>query len=174
MHCLSATHVNPNWDMFTVRQFECHGTEKQRSFSSYFNYQYFTKVCNITLKIVLWSILKIFLNFYGPQTIFFWAPAFKWGLVFAGIADLARPADKLSPSQSTALAATGLIWARYSLVIIPKNWLLFSVNIGLGITGINQLCRIAYYRYTLEKSKESSEIQASVEHKANWGHGGLE
>ena len=29
------------------------------------------------------------------------------GLVFAGIADLARPADKLSPSQSTALAATG-------------------------------------------------------------------
>ena len=37
----------------------------------------------------------------------------------------------------------GLIWARYSLVIIPKNWLLFSVNIGLGLTGINQLCRIA-------------------------------
>ncbi|EDO33873.1 predicted protein [Nematostella vectensis] len=79
----------------------------------------------------------------GPKTIFFWAPAFKWGLVFAGLADLARPADKLSPSQSTALAATGLIWARYSMVIIPKNWLLFSVNIGLGITGINQLARIA-------------------------------
>ncbi|XP_020622830.1 mitochondrial pyruvate carrier 2-like [Orbicella faveolata] len=93
----------------------------------------------------------------GPQTIFFWAPAFKWGLVFAGIADLARPADKLSPSQSTALAATGLIWARYSMVIIPKNWLLFSVNIGLGITGINQLCRIAYYRYSQAKLKESSE-----------------
>ena len=32
---------------------------------------------------------------------------FLQGLVFAGIADLARPADKLSPSQSTALAATG-------------------------------------------------------------------
>lgn len=90
----------------------------------------------------------------GPQTIFFWAPAFKWGLVFAGIADLARPADKLSPSQSTALAATGLIWARYSLVIIPKNWLLFSVNIGLGLTGINQLCRIAYYRYSNPQLKE--------------------
>lgn len=89
------------------------------------------------------------------------------GLVFAGIADLARPADKLSPSQSTALAATGLIWARYSLVIIPKNWLLFSVNIGLGITGINQLCRIAYYRYTLEKSKESNENQAKIEQTAN-------
>ncbi|KAJ7363392.1 Mitochondrial pyruvate carrier 2 [Desmophyllum pertusum] len=93
----------------------------------------------------------------GPQTIFFWAPAFKWGLVFAGIADLARPADKLSPSQSTALAATGMIWARYSLVIIPKNWLLFSVNIGLGITGINQLCRIAHHRYSQAKLQETSE-----------------
>lgn len=43
----------------------------------------------------------------GPQTIFFWAPAFKWCLVFAGIGDLQRPAEKLSTSQSTALAATG-------------------------------------------------------------------
>ncbi|CAG2255590.1 MPC2 [Mytilus edulis] len=42
----------------------------------------------------------------GPKTIFFWAPSFKWGLVIAGIADIARPAEKLSPPQSTALAAT--------------------------------------------------------------------
>ncbi|XP_031569809.1 mitochondrial pyruvate carrier 2-like [Actinia tenebrosa] len=94
----------------------------------------------------------------GPQTIFFWAPAFKWGLVIAGIADLARPAEKLSVSQSTALAATGLIWSRYSMVIIPKNWLLFSVNIGLGITGINQLARIAYHRHTLSKAAEGNML----------------
>ena len=37
------------------------------------------------------------------------------GLVFAGIADLARPADRLSPSQSTALAATGEF--KYSIPI---------------------------------------------------------
>ena len=36
-------------------------------------------------------------------------------LVIAGLGDLARPADKLSPSQSGALAATGAIWARYVL-----------------------------------------------------------
>lgn len=29
------------------------------------------------------------------------------GLVIAGIADYARPAEKLSPAQSTALTATG-------------------------------------------------------------------
>lgn len=43
----------------------------------------------------------------GLATVFFWAPAFKWCLVIAGIGDLQRPAEKLSPTQSTALAATG-------------------------------------------------------------------
>jgi hypothetical protein len=78
----------------------------------------------------------------GPKTIFFWAPTFKWGLVIAGLADYARPADKLSLSQSAALAATGCIWARYSVVIVPKNWNLFAVNFFLGLTGIWQLARI--------------------------------
>lgn len=59
----------------------------------------------------------------------------------AGIGDLNRPADKLSVSQSGALAATGLIWSRYSLVIIPKNWNLFSVNVFVAATSIYQLAR---------------------------------
>ncbi|KRY53432.1 Mitochondrial pyruvate carrier 2, partial [Trichinella britovi] len=65
----------------------------------------------------------------GPKTIFFWAPLFKWGLVFAGLADLQRPAEHLSVSQSSALALSGIIWSRYSLVIKPKNWSLFGVNV---------------------------------------------
>jgi hypothetical protein len=78
----------------------------------------------------------------GPKTIFFWAPSFKWGLVIAGIADVARPAEKLSMLQSSALAATGTIWSRYSLVIIPKNYNLFAVNVFVAITGYFQLYRI--------------------------------
>lgn len=46
------------------------------------------------------------------RTIFFWAPIAKWGLVAAGLKDLARPAEKLSVSQNVALAATGFIWVR--------------------------------------------------------------
>ena len=91
----------------------------------------------------------------GPKTIFFWAPAFKWALVIAGIGDMARPAEKLSPSQSTALAATGIIWSRYSLVIIPKNWSLFSVNIFVALTGLYQLSRIYRYRQSLPKEVTS-------------------
>ena len=62
---------------------------------------------------------------------------------------------------------TGMIWARYSLVIIPKNWLLFSVNIGLGITGINQLCRIAQYVFLVISSRHGRQPR-SYNSTASW------
>lgn len=92
----------------------------------------------------------------GPKTVFFWAPMFKWGLVAAGFADMTRPAEKLSTSQSAVLTATGLIWSRYSLVIIPKNWNLFCVNFFLGCCGGSQLFRIWRYNQAL-KAKEAEQ-----------------
>lgn len=80
---------------------------------------------------------------------FFWAPLMKWCLVAAGLKDLSRPAEKLSVSQNVgayhprfyqlaeaefiiisclALAATGFIWVRYSLVITPVNYSLAAVS----------------------------------------------
>ena len=82
----------------------------------------------------------------GPQTIFFWAPAFKWGLVIAGLSDLQRPASQISVTQSSALGITGLIWTRYSLAIIPKNWSLFSVNLFVAITALYQVSRGIMYQ----------------------------
>ncbi|KAI0250169.1 UPF0041-domain-containing protein [Lactifluus subvellereus] len=79
----------------------------------------------------------------GPKTVFFWAPLMKWCLVAAGVKDLSRPADKLSVSQNVALAATGFIWVRYSLVIKPINYSLAAVNFFVGSTGLGQLARIA-------------------------------
>lgn len=95
----------------------------------------------------------------GPKTIFFWAPCFKWGLVIAGLSDLTRPAEKLSVSQSGALAATGIIWSRYSLVIIPKNWNLFSVNVFVATTGCYQLYRIFMYH---QEQKAIAAVPAST------------
>ncbi|XP_059153929.1 uncharacterized protein LOC131939559 isoform X2 [Physella acuta] len=88
----------------------------------------------------------------GPKTVHFWAPGVKWALVIAGIGDLQRPAEKLSIYQSLALAATGTIWSRYSLVIIPKNFSLFTVNLFVAITGYMQLARAIHYRYNQEKA----------------------
>ncbi|KAJ8711844.1 hypothetical protein PYW08_008798 [Mythimna loreyi] len=96
----------------------------------------------------------------GPKTIFFWAPAFKWGLVIAGLGDLQRPVESLSISQSASLAATGLIWSRYSLVIIPKNYSLFAVNVFVACTSLYQLSRA--YRYSRDlKAKETSKTLLS-------------
>lgn len=86
----------------------------------------------------------------GLKTIHFWAPAFKWCLVIAGISDIYRPAEKLSFSQSLSLAVTGIIWSRYSTVITPKNWNLFSVNIFLAGVGVMQCGRVLNHRKHLE------------------------
>ncbi|XP_003700864.1 mitochondrial pyruvate carrier 2 [Megachile rotundata] len=92
----------------------------------------------------------------GPQTIFFWAPAFKWGLVIAGLSDLQRPANQLSVSQSSALGVTGLIWTRYSLAITPKNWSLFSVNLFVALTSLYQVGRAIMYQREQEALKAAA------------------
>ncbi|KIM69724.1 hypothetical protein SCLCIDRAFT_1208234 [Scleroderma citrinum Foug A] len=91
----------------------------------------------------------------GPKTVFFWAPMMKWCLVAAGVKDLSRPADKLSVSQNVALACTGFIWVRYSLVITPINYSLAAVNFFVGSTGLMQLGRLAHYRYTHPEETKS-------------------
>ncbi|KAF0694062.1 Aste57867_15032 [Aphanomyces stellatus] len=77
----------------------------------------------------------------GPFTIHFWAPAFKWCISIANVADMKKNPDMLSTNQQCAVALTGLIWSRYSLVITPKNWNLFSVNVFMAGTGLTQLYR---------------------------------
>jgi len=96
----------------------------------------------------------------GPKTVFFWAPAFKWSLVIAGLGDLSRPASQLSIPQSASLLATGLIWSRYSLVIIPKNYSLFSVNVFVALTSAIQLTRA--YNYAREQKKLAEQAQTVV------------
>ncbi|KAK2195931.1 Mitochondrial pyruvate carrier [Babesia duncani] len=80
----------------------------------------------------------------GPFTIHFYAPAFKWCISIANLADINRPTDRMSLSQQFAVACTGLIWSRYSMVITPVNYNLLSVNFVMAITGIYQIGRIGH------------------------------
>ncbi|KAJ4982148.1 hypothetical protein NE237_032985 [Protea cynaroides] len=86
----------------------------------------------------------------GPKTIHFWAPTFKWGISIANVADFAKPPEKISYPQQIAVTCTGVIWSRYSTVITPKNWNLFSVNVAMGLTGIYQLTRKIRHDYFSE------------------------
>ncbi|XP_035453266.1 mitochondrial pyruvate carrier 2 isoform X1 [Spodoptera frugiperda] len=89
----------------------------------------------------------------GPKTIFFWAPACKWSLVIAGLGDINRPVEKLSVRQCSSLAITGIIWSRYSLIIIPKNLSLFAVNVFVALTNVYQLGRVYKYQTEMEAKK---------------------
>ncbi|XP_024377571.1 mitochondrial pyruvate carrier 4 isoform X4 [Physcomitrium patens] len=77
----------------------------------------------------------------GPKTIHFWAPTFKWGISIANVSDFSMPPEAISYPQQIAVAASGLIWSRYSMVIVPKNWNLFCVNVAMCTTGVYQLSR---------------------------------
>lgn len=98
----------------------------------------------------------------GPKTVFFWAPAFKWTLVLAGLGDLNRPASQLSVGQSASLFATGCIWSRYSLVIIPKNYSLFAVNVFVALTQLVQLTRAYQYSQSVKDTEAQGIKPASL------------
>jgi hypothetical protein len=77
----------------------------------------------------------------GLFFIHFWAPIFKWSLSINNILEWDRDINQISLPQQSALALTGLIWSRYSLVIKPKNWSLFAVNFVLALTGLYHVGR---------------------------------
>lgn len=87
----------------------------------------------------------------------FWAPTFKWGISIANVADFAKPPENISYPQQIAVTATGVIWSRYSTVITPKNWNLFSVNVAMFGTGVYQLSRkIRHDYFTKEEAEEAA------------------
>jgi len=98
----------------------------------------------------------------GLKTVHFWAPVMKWCIVLAGVADFARPAEKLSLTQNVALTATGAIWTRWCLIIKPRNVLLATVNFFLGVVGVVQVTRILMYNAEQKKKGVAAEIKDEV------------
>ncbi|KAF4320011.1 hypothetical protein BBO99_00005660 [Phytophthora kernoviae] len=88
----------------------------------------------------------------GPFTVHFWAPTIKWAISFANLADMRRSPETISVAQQTAVTATGLIWSRYSMVITPKNWNLFAVNVFMAGTGFVQF----YRKFTYDPSQKET------------------
>lgn len=97
----------------------------------------------------------------GPFTTHFWAPMSKWLISGASFLDLDRPTDQVSLAQYTALTATGFFFSRYSLLVLPINYLLCSVNIALFGSSAWHLGRKIKADYIDEKpvKKEESAVQ---------------
>jgi len=70
----------------------------------------------------------------GPFTVHFWAPMSKWMISGASFFDLYRPTEQISLPQYTALTLTGFFFTPYSLLVVPINYTLCSVNIALFLS----------------------------------------
>jgi len=109
----------------------------------------------------------------GPKTVHFWAPIMKWGLVLAGVADFARPAENLSLTQNLALMGTGAIWTRWCLIIKPKNVFLATVNFFLFCVGSTQVARVLLWRRSQGELPTTDEIKDGAKEKAKAAEGAL-
>merc|ERR1712183_1229079 len=76
-----------------------------------------------------------------PFTIFFWCANMKWYVTYTNVKDLKLPTTQISTKQQLVIGLTGFTWARYSLVIIPVNYLLCSANFFMGCSAAYQLSR---------------------------------
>lgn len=83
----------------------------------------------------------------------------QWGVVLAGAADFARPAESLSISQNAALMATGAIWTRWCFVIKPQNLFLASVNFLLFCVGATQVGRALNYQRSIADKGLVEEVE---------------
>jgi len=108
------------------------------------------------------ALQKLWNSPVGPKTVHFWAPIMKWGLVLAGIADLFRPAEKLSLTQNLALMGTGAIWTRWCLIIKPKNIFLATVNFFLFCVGTTQVSRIMFWRSSQKDTPAGHELKEAA------------
>ena len=62
-------------------------------------------------------------------------------ITFSNIGDMQKPAEKVSANQQIAIFATGVIWTRYSFVVVPVNLNLAIVNVFMGASAGYQLYR---------------------------------
>lgn len=77
----------------------------------------------------------------GPFTIHCWCPFMKAALSASNILEYDRPLENISTPQQLAFTTTGFVWARYSYVINPRNYLLLFINAALGVSGTYHLIR---------------------------------
>ena len=62
-------------------------------------------------------------------------------ITISNIGDIEKPAHLISTNQQLAITATGLIWIKYSLKVVPVNYNLMIVNFFMALSSMAQLYR---------------------------------
>ncbi|UVC49944.1 pyruvate transporter mpc1 [Theileria orientalis] len=89
-------------------------------------------------------------------TTHFWGPVANWGFVIAGITEMSKNPERISPRMTGVLCVYSILFMRFALVVKPRNLLLFSCHFcNSSVQAYN------YYRYySFQKSKKLQSIAA--------------
>ena len=87
------------------------------------------------------KLVRIYTTYFCNLLVFFSAPTFKWMITFSNIGDLNKPAELISANQQIAIFLTGVLWTRYSFVVVPVNYNLAIANVFMGASAAYQLYR---------------------------------
>lgn len=66
------------------------------------------------------------------------------------------------PFPSVSIFLTGVLYSRYAMVIVPKNYTLFSCNLFVAISNGIQLGRIFHYRQGLAHQQEEQQEASKI------------
>lgn len=86
-------------------------------------------------------------------TTHFWGPASNFGIPIAAVVDLKnKPADSISGPMTAALIVYSAVFMRYSLAVIPKNYLLFGCHAINEVAQLGQAVRFINFNYLTSNS----------------------
>ncbi|WIA44044.1 hypothetical protein OEZ86_010413 [Tetradesmus obliquus] len=92
----------------------------------------------------------------GPKTTHFWGPVANWGFVLAGLADMKKTPDVISPNMTSAMCVYSCLFMRFAWMVQPRNYLLLACHASNETVQLYQLSRW----YNWHNSPEGKEQEA--------------
>mmetsp|Transcript_53448 Transcript_53448/g.116697 ORF Transcript_53448/g.116697 Transcript_53448/m.116697 type:complete len:121 (-) Transcript_53448:82-444(-) len=97
----------------------------------------------------------------GPKTTHFWGPVANWGFVVAGLADMQKKPEYISPNMTATMCVYSVLFMRFAWEVQPRNYLLFACHACNECVQLTQMGRW-YSWYSTEGSKPQAEPTKSV------------
>mmetsp|Transcript_14063 Transcript_14063/g.30459 ORF Transcript_14063/g.30459 Transcript_14063/m.30459 type:complete len:112 (+) Transcript_14063:118-453(+) len=77
----------------------------------------------------------------GPKTTHFWGPVANWGFVLAGLADMQKPPEVISPNMTGTMCVYSCLFMRFAWMVQPRNYLLLACHASNETVQLYQLSR---------------------------------
>lgn len=97
----------------------------------------------------------------GPKTTHFWGPVANWGFVLAGLADMGKDPEYISPNMTGVMCVYSLLFMRFAWQVKPRNNLLLACHISNETVQLYQLSRW-YSWYSQQKLAPAEEKRVEV------------